>query len=157
MENIIKDKCQYKGIITCQKYREGDPEPYEVLNSENIWLTTGWTELLKIITGQSDSVFNATNALIGVGTSATTATAIQTDLIGTSTKYKGMESGYPTVPTSGTVLFKSKFLTSEANFAHNELVVKNNDSGVCWNRDATGWGTKDSTEIWYYTVCFGVA
>jgi hypothetical protein len=131
--------------------------PYETLKNENIWLTAGWTELLKIITGASTSHFDATKTTIGVGSDATAASAGQTDLIGASKTYKGMTSGYPTTPSAGTVQFKASFLTAEANYAHNELVVKNNTSGVCWNRNATGWGTKTSTEIWYYTVTLGTA
>ena len=168
----MEDKVTGKGIIKCEKYRLRDGEteeelikridnkeakPYESKEAENIWLTVGWTELLKLITGASTSHFDATNAIIGVGDDATAAAAGQTDLIGTNKTYKGMNSGYPTTPASGTVNFKARFLTSEANYAHNELVVKNSVSSVSWNRNATGWGIKTASDIWDYTITLGVA
>lgn len=170
MEHKMIDSAIGKGIITCYKYRKPDDMnestflklidsgivlPYETLIGKNIWLTTGWTELLKLITGASTSHFDTTNTTIGVGNDATAVAAGQTDLIGASKTYKGMSSGYPTTPSTGTVQFKARFLTSEANYAHNELVVKNTASGVCWNRNATGWGTKTSTEIFDYLITLG--
>ena len=154
------EKVYGKGIWKVEKCKviNGiEQPPYEVIESKNIWLTTGWTEILKIITGASANHFDNTNAKIGVGNDATAAAAGQTDLIGASTSYKSMESGFPTTPASGTVQFKSKFLTSEANFAWNECVLKNNVSSVCWNRNATGWGTKTSDELWYMTLTLGAA
>lgn len=168
----MEDKATGKGIIRCEKYRlrEGETEeellkridnkevkPYEIKAAANIWLTTGWTELLKLVTGASTSHFDATYATIGVGDDATAAAAGQTDLIGSNKTYKGMISGYPTTPVSGTVQVKARFLTSDANYAHNELVVKNSLSEVCWNRNATGWGTKTASDIFDYTVTLGKA
>lgn len=154
----ISDKVIGKGHILLEKFRDGEDKPYEVLESHNIWLTTGWTNILSVITGASTSHWDSANTRIGIGDNATAAGAAQTDLIAATNKtYKGMVSGFPTTPASGTVQFKAVFLTSEANYAHNELVVKNNDSGVCWNRNATGWGTKPSSENWYYTVTLGAA
>ena len=161
-----------KGKIILKKYRlpegvdeklflgmidKNKAEPYEILHGENVWLTTGWTELLKLITGASANHFDATNTLIGVGNSATTASAADTALLGTSTVYKIVTSGYPTTPSTGTVQYKVRFSTTEGNFAHNELAIKQNVSGVCWNRNTTGWGTKTATDIWDYTVTVGKA
>ena len=168
----MEDLASGQGKITLKKYKlpkgvderlfldmidKGKAEPYEILHGKNVWLTTGWTELLKIITGASTNHFDASNTTIGVGNSATTASAADTDLAGTSTVYKIVTSGYPTTPTTGTVQFKARFSTTEGNFAHNELVVKNNASSVCWNRNTTGWGTKTATDIWDYVVTLGKA
>lgn len=154
----INDKVIGKGHILLEKFREGEDTPYEVLESHNIWLTTGWTNILSVITGASTAHWDSTNTKIGVGDDSTAAAAGQTDLIAATNKtYKAMTSGYPTTPSSGTVQFKAVFNTTEANYAHNELVVKNNSSSVCWNRNATGWGTKTSSENWYYTVTLGKA
>jgi hypothetical protein len=169
--NVI-DKPMVKGIAQVDKYRlaEGETEeqllkriekglvkPYETKMATNLWLTTGWTELLKLITGDSASHFDSTNAQIGVGNDSTAAAAGQTDLIGASTSYKGMESGYPTTPAGGSVQFRAKFLTSEANFAWQEAVIKNSSSAICWNRYVNSWGTKSSSEVWYLTATLGVA
>ena len=168
----MNDLASGKGKITLKKYKKpediderlfitmidrGMVEPYDIKHGENVWLTTGWTELLKIITGASANHFDASNATIGVGNSATTASAADTDLAGTSTVYKIVTSGYPTTPSSGTVQYKVRYLTSEGNFAHNELCIKQNTSGVCWNRNTTGWGTKTADEVWEYTVTLGKA
>jgi len=168
----MKDTAKVKGIAVVDKYklREGETEeellrriesgetkPYESLTANNLWLTVGWTELLKIITGASTSLFDSTNAQIGVGSDATAAATSQADLIGGSTSYKGMVSGFPSTPASGTVQFKSVFLTSEANFAWQEAVIKNSVSGICWNRYANSWGTKTSSEVWYLTATVGGA
>jgi hypothetical protein len=150
----IQDRVIGKGIWQVDKYRIGESEPYETLTAENIWLTTGWTEILDIIAGNSTDHFDNTYAMIGVGTDATAADAAQTDLIGASTKYKNMESGSPTSASAGTIQYRAKFLSSEGNFAWNEMVLRNG-TGTCWNRNATGWGTKDATEVWTVTLTLG--
>ncbi len=152
----IEDKVIGKGIWQVDKFRIGELEPYETLISENIWLTTGWTAILDLIAGNSINFFDSINAVIGVGTDATAASAAQTDLIGASTKYKNMESGYPTAASSGTIQYRAKFLTTEGNFAWNEMVLRNG-AGACWNRNATGWGTKDATVVWTVTLTLGKA
>ena len=168
----MNDLASGKGKITLKKYKKpedvderlfvtmidrGMVEPYDIKHGENVWLTSGWTELLKIITGASANHFDSSNTTIGIGNSATTASAADTDLAGTSTVYKIVSSGYPTTPATGTVKVKARFLTTEGNFAHNELVVRNSVSEICWNRNTTGWGTKDSSEIWDYEVELGKA
>jgi len=136
----------------------GEVRPYETKEEHNLWLNSGWTEILKLITGASTSHFDATNARIGIGDSDTAAAATQTDLQAATNKtYKSMESNYPTAPSSQTIDFKSKFTTSEGNYVWNEMVLKNAVSSVCWDRVVTAWGTKTATEIWYMTVTIGKA
>lgn len=161
-----------KGIIKLSKYRLGEFEteqelidridkgiavPFEEKESHNIWLTVGWSELLSLISGGSANHFNAANTTIGVGIDATAAAATQTDLIGATTSYVALSPGYPTTPSAGTIQYKGRFTTSVANFAHNECVIKNSVSSVCWNRNATGWGTKDATMIFDYLITLGKA
>lgn len=157
---LIKIK---SGEINEEKWLEDNIEKlssYQTIKCQNIWLTTGWTEILKNISGTSTSHWDSTNARIGVGDSATSPAEAQTDLIGSNKTYKSMESGYPTTPSSGTIQYRAKFLTTEANYAWNESVVKNNASSVCWNRSTNadaGWGTKPSSEVWYMTFTLGKA
>lgn len=175
MENTKKslvDSANEKGTITRFKYTlsPGETEAElikridsgkaipEIHESENIWLTTGWTEILGIITGLSANHFNATNATIGVSTDTTAASAGQTDLIGATKVYKGMSSSYPTSPAGGTVQFKARFLTTEANYLHAEIVLKNTVSGVCWNRALTAEATpKTATDIFDWLITLGTA
>src|SRR5512139_524418 len=139
----IKDTVIGKGIVTVEKYRAGEKEPYETITAPNTWLTTGWTELLKLITGASASHFSNGTTQIGVGDSSTAADAAQTDLLAATNKvYVSVISGYPTIPSAGTVQYRAQFLTSQANFAWNELVIKNSGTNICWNRAVASWGTK---------------
>ena len=167
-----KDLVVGKGVSKLEKFRLAEDEteqelleridrgtaiPYETRYAENIWLTVGWTEILKVITGNSTSLWNNANTTIGVGNDSTAAAAGQTTLIGASTAYKAMTSGYPTTPASGTVSFRSVFLTTEANFHWQEAVIKNSVSGVCWNRLVQDDGTKTSSDVWAYTFTVGKA
>ena len=67
------------------------------------------------------TVFDNTNAHIGVGNSSTAAAAAQTDLQGASKHYEPMDATYP-VHTDGTgsgaasIVFRSTFETADANF-----------------------------------------
>jgi hypothetical protein len=158
-----------RGDYRLEKYRVGPGEteedvlkriyanqqkPYEVQEQKdvNVWLTGMKTEMLKLCTGSSTNHFDSSHTHIGVGSSGTAAAASDTALLGTSTEYKGMMSGYPTTPSAGSFQVKSIFLTSEGNFAWNELVVRQSTSLQCWNRNTTGWSTKASTDIWTMTV-----
>ncbi|MDI6815278.1 MAG: hypothetical protein QMC90_04280 [Dehalococcoidales bacterium] len=79
------------------------------------------------------------------------ANAAQTDLIGASILYKGMEAGYP---TSGAqkVTFKSSFGATEANWAWEEWSVRNGaTANKNLNRKVESLGTK-STGTWTLEV-----
>lgn len=148
------------GLINEEEWFEANKDKFtpEVKTGTNVWLNSFWDELLKLATGVTATAFSAANVQGGVGDSSTSAAATQTDLLATTNKqYVALTSGYPTAPSSQTIQFKFQFATSLANFAHNELVIKNITSGICWNRNATGWGTKTSSEIWIYTVTLGKA
>jgi hypothetical protein len=141
-----------------QKIESGERKPYEVIESDNLWLNGGWTEILKLITGESSAHFDYTNSRIGIGDSSTAASAAQTDLLAATNKtYKGMESNYPTSPSSQQISFRAKFTTSEANYAWAEMVLKNASTSVCWDRVVDVWGTKTASEIWYMTLTIGKA
>ena len=154
----ITDPVAFKGTVMVEKRRADDPNglPYEVSFGENIWTTTGWNELLKIITGQSTNVFSAANTVIQVGTSNTAAAATQTALLGT-TAYKALVSGYPTAPSAGTLQFKASFGTSEGNQSWQEWAVLNTKSNIIWNRGVSNLGTKTSSAIWDITITLGKA
>lgn len=102
--------------------------------------------------GAETTLFNTTNARIGVGDGTTTFSATQTDLQGSNKYRKGMDSGYP--KRSGNVLtFKATFSGTEANFAWNEWGVFNAASGgVMLNRVVEYNGTKQSGQTWIFEV-----
>lgn len=102
--------------------------------------------------GAESTLFNATNARIGVGNGTTVFSVSQTDLQGSSKFRKGMDSGYP--KRNGNVLtFKSTFGPNEANFAWEEWGVFNAATGgVMLNRLVEYNGTKQSGQTWIFEV-----
>lgn len=128
--------------------------------SENLWTTAGWNEILKIFTGNSTTLFSATNARLGVGNIATAAAIGQTALLGTSQEFATIMSGYPTVPTAGTIQYKSAYTTTMANFEWLEWGLKNAASGVLFNRSvsfSSAPGTKTSSQYKYLIFTMGTA
>lgn len=121
--------CKYCEDIASYWGREDEFQrlytPYELINGEgNCLLNSGIDEIWDLVCGDSANHFNSSTAQIGVGDSATAASATQTDLQASTNKtYKAMDSGYPT-STTQKATFKASFGTSEANYAWNEWVVK---------------------------------
>ena len=113
--------------------------------------TAGIKFLSQAAIGQG-TVFNSSNARIGVGNGSTAFAIAQTDLQGASKLRKAMDSGYPTI-TPPTVTFKSTFTQSEANFAWNEWGIFNAATGgVMLNRVVESNGTKQSNQTWVLEV-----
>ncbi|MCS7124772.1 MAG: hypothetical protein NZ932_05105 [Candidatus Bathyarchaeota archaeon] len=137
------------------KRRVGDSEPYAVDESEhNCFLVEGMNAIWNIVCGTASvTLFNASNAHIGVGDGTTAEDENQTGLTGTNKYYKGMASGYPQGPSQAgnkKAVFRSVFGANEANFAWNEVTVANgnSDSAVNLLRIYSPKGTKSSGEEW---------
>lgn len=104
------------------------------------------------LAGGAASLFDNTNAHIGVGNGTTAFAASQTDLSGASKFRKGMDATYPQA-TAGAITFRSTFGTTEANFAWEEWGVFNaSTGGTMMNRVVQNNGTKASTETKQVTV-----
>lgn len=113
--------------------------------------TAGINFLSQAVIGQG-TVFNNSNARLGVGNGSVVFAASQTDLQGTSKLRKAMDTGYPTVAPP-TVTFKSTFAPAEANFAWNEWGIFNAATGgVMLNRVVESNGTKQSNQTWVLEV-----
>ncbi|MDA8324978.1 MAG: hypothetical protein M0033_02040 [Nitrospiraceae bacterium] len=161
----IKSRLKFKGRIRVEKFAEGaHPEtgrPYEVIEAENLGLTSGINEILKLATGQGGTTFTNSNAQIGIGDSTTAPAAGQTDLQAATNKtYKPMNAGYPTAPSGGQVQFQATFGSTDANYAWNEFVIKNVTSGICLNRSTNGgagFGTKVSGTTWTATTTITIS
>lgn len=134
-----------------------DIEPYDVIDIVgNLLITLGINRVWSLATGQGGTTFSNANANLGVGNSATAATAADTDLNGASKLRKGMKAGYPTVPASGATQFQSDFLTGEANFAWQEWgVFDANAAGQMLNHKVESLGTKASG-TWTLTVTLSI-
>ena len=132
-------------------YRHGG-SPFEVSEWEgNTLLNEGIQAIWNIIGALTTvTLFDASNAYIGVGDSSTAAAAAQTALQAVTNKlYKGMYAGYPQ-RSNQTITFRSEFLGGEANFAWNEFTVANgnSDSAVNLNRAVSSQGTKPAGQVW---------
>ena len=96
--------------------------------------------------------FNASNARLGVGNGTTAFSATQTDLMGSSTLRKPMDTDYPKVEPP-VVTFRSTFAPDEANFSWAEWGVFNAATGgVMLNRVVESNGTKQSNQTWILEV-----
>jgi hypothetical protein len=145
-----------EGRYSVEKYRaSGDvveATPYEIVEcAPNVFLTSGITTILGLIAGTLTAHFDAGNARLCVGDSATAAAAGQTDLLGTN-KPRKVVSGAPVI-SGNQITFSAQFGTSEANFPWLEVGVANAASGAgsMWSRSAftsPGLGTKVSTAVW---------
>jgi hypothetical protein len=107
---------------------------------------------------QTLTYFNNGNAYIGVGDSTTAAAATQTDLQASTNKLrKAMDATYPqhtdaTTSGAASIVFKSTFSTSDANYAWQEWGIFNGSSGGrMLNRKVESLGTKTSAASWAFT------
>lgn len=115
-------------------------------------LTEAGVRLLAQALVGTATVFNNTNAMLGVGDGSNVFIASQTDLQGANKLRKAMDTGYPKVEGS-TVVFKSTFEPSEANFAWHEWGVFNAATGgVMLNRAIESNGTKQDNQTWVLEV-----
>ena len=118
----------------------------------NVALNEGLQQLIDIICGLSTpTLWDNSNARIGVGNDSTPADPSDTGLIGT-TAFAGMDGGYP--QRSGQkASWKATFGDGVAEFAWEEYTVDNGAVGdVNLNRYVTSKGTKGSGETWVFTV-----
>lgn len=140
-------------------------DPYEVLSIDGNLLVYGGASALwhRLTGGTSVSAFSNANAHIGVGDSATAAAAGQTDLQAATNKLrKAMDSTYPlhtdaTTSGAASVVFRSTFGSSDANFAWAEWGIFNASStGRMLNRKVESLGTK-ATGTWQLTLTLSLS
>lgn len=150
-----QDSLSFKPVWTITKYASDEAalagKPYEISEiNGNLALNEGIAALLNLLIGAAETAFSNANAYIGVGDSATAASAAQTGLQAASNKlYKAMATSYPAI-ASQTVTFRAEFGSSESNFDWNEFTVAsgNSDSADNLNRVVSAQGTKASGQVW---------
>lgn len=133
-----------------------DTVPDEVIEvRDNLLLNNGINFLLNILIGGASGTYppySNANANLAVGNSNTAAVASQTDLQGGSTAVAAMDATFPSV-TNQTVTFKSTYGSAAANFAWEEVGVKNGAGAISatikmLNRKVTVFGTKAAGSTW---------
>ena len=115
-------------------------------------LTTAGVNFLAAAALGQGTPFNSANAYIGVGDGQDAFSVDQTNLVGTNKFRKGMDPLYP-ILNAPSILFRSTFSTSEANFAWHEWGVFNAATGgVMLNRVVESNGTKQSNQTWILEI-----
>lgn len=121
----------------------------------NCLLNEGINALFTIICSSSGTKWDNTNARLGVGDSADEEDATETGLQAATNKlWKAMMGGFPTYGTDQKAIWKSEFLSAEANYAWEEFTVVNatDDAGDNLNRKISSQGTKQSGQTWELTL-----
>ena len=131
-------------------------EKGQALGAANLLLNEGINELWELVTFDSSTSsvrWNASNARIGVGNSATAAAATDTALLGGSSQFKAMVSGFPTFGTSQKATWKSQYDSGEAEFSWQEWSIDNgNTRNKNLNRKVEPLGTKPAGTTWTLQV-----
>ena len=121
----------------------------------NVLLNEGINALLTHICSSTGTKWDNTNARLGVGDSSTAEDPTQTGLEAATNKlWKAMMGGFPTYGTLQKAIWKSEFLSAEANYAWEEFTVVNaaDDTGDNLNRKISSEGTKQSGQTWELTL-----
>ncbi len=155
MNAPITEHVHRKTVWTIHRYANDEKfaanNPYSISTiKENVLLNEGITELLKLLTGDTATAYDNSNARLGVGDSSTAENATHTGLQAATNKlWKGMEATYPQIAAQ-TVTFRAVFTTSEANYSWQEFTVTNaaDDSGDNLNRKISDQGTKTAGQTW---------
>jgi hypothetical protein len=165
-----------RNLVPVQDGRTVDPFDIQVVE-HNALVGGGASNLWQCLigngtatAGQALTYFNNAQAAIGVGDSTTAVSDTQTNLQGaaspTNRIRKAMDATYP-LHTDGantaakSIVFRSTFATTDANFAWNEWGVFNSvtdATGRMLQRVASaGLGTKTSAATWVLTVTLSLA
>lgn len=117
----------------------------------NLLLNEGINQLWTILCSSGGTKYDNANAQLGVGTG--TGAAQATDSALTNGVWKGMMTSFPTYGTSQQAVWKSEFLSAEANQAWEEFSVRNGASAdLMLNRKVESQGTKSSGQVWELTL-----
>jgi hypothetical protein len=121
-------------------------------------LNEGIQLLLDLLIGAGGTTYANANAYIGVGEDSTAAAAAQTGLLGSTTTFRPMESGYPS-RSGQTVTWRAVFGSDDANIAWNEFSIVNGNSnaGTNLNRRVSAQGTKASGQTWTVDVSLTIS
>ena len=125
-------------------------------------VNTGRNYMANAVIANPTTLFDATNATIGVGSSSAATTAAMTNLQHATNKaYKVVDSA-PTIATN-VLTFVATFGTGVANFAWEEWGVFNSagvtptGGDIMLNRKNEALGTKTSAQSWEITCTLTVS
>lgn len=146
-----------EGRARISKFWDGEPVPYEVLDSDpNLVLTAGITLMWQLAAGLGGTAWSSSNARIAVGTGSTdSSNAGRTTLVSESARQ--LVDSAPNV-SGASISFTATFGTGSANVAWAEMgVVNASSSGTFLNRLVQAFGTKTSAASWVATLTLTAA
>ncbi len=149
----------YAGDWTAEQIDAGlAGAPVEVHEAENILVNAGIQLMLDKLIGGAGTVFDNSNAHIGIGDSNTAPAAGQTDLQAASNKVrKAMDATFPS-RSGQTMTWRSTFATSEGNFSIQEAAIFNAAAaGTMLNRLLAALGTKTSATTLQVTATLTIS
>ena len=117
----------------------------------NLMLNEGAKVTIDALIGTAFTAYSNANARLLVGNSNAAAADTQTALLGGSTGFRAMESGFPKSSGGGDDTFEAEsiFGSGDSNFAWEEFSVDNGSSPlVNLNRFVASQGTKSSGQTW---------
>lgn len=160
MQKTLKEAIKLRGLWSIKKFASKEAfergEAYdEHIIGENLLLNEGINELWTLVAGTGGTKFDESNAYLGVGDSATGASAAQTGLQAVTNKaYVAVDAGFPTYGTAQKATWQATFDGSTANHAWNEFTVANGNSDAAdnLNRLVEAEGTKTSGQVWQLTL-----
>ncbi len=130
-------------------------EPYEVVKGapHNCLLHEGIATLLGLLCDiGAETAYSNANARIGVGDDDTAPVDTQSELVGSSVAFKGMNAGYPQKSGDHDIVFQADFVSGEGEFAWKEETIDNGataNKNLC--RQNTALGTKPAGQTWRVT------
>lgn len=130
------------GLAPIALDEDGQPMIYE---ADNILVNGGIQLMLDKLIGAAGTVYDNSNAYIGIGDSNTAVAASQTDLQAASNKVRAaMDATFPS-RASQTMSWRTTFSTSQGNFSIQEAGIFNAAAaGTMLNRLLAALGTKTS-------------
>jgi hypothetical protein len=143
------------GLAPIALDEHGQPMVYE---GENILVNVGIQLMLDKLIGAAGTVFDNTNAYIGIGDSNAAVSASQTDLQASTNKVrKAMDATFPS-RSGQTMTWRCTFSTSEGNFSIQEAGIFNASSaGTMLNRLLAALGTKTSATTLQVTATLTIS
>lgn len=166
-EVTAADKANWNVLATVEKWHDSadfdaGAAPDEVVEAVgNLLLNAGIARLGALLVGAGGTAYNTANSRLGVGDSATAATAAQTDLQAATNKFYKLCSSASWSAQTGT--WVATFGTADANYVWNEWCIDNGtaDSAVgtapALNRKVASLGTKASGSTWQLTVTITIS
>jgi len=150
----VKDVLIEHAEFKIEKFDEDGNKIGESSFEGNSLVDEGINELTTLFCSSGGTLFDNTNASLGVGTSSVATTSGMTALQGATTTFSTMDSGFPTYGSNQQAVWQATFGDSTANHSWQEFCVVNgaDDTSTWLNRAISDQSTKASGQTWQLTL-----